>query len=292
MAHRPALSDRGAFWPCGTPPARRASARACTPRVMIRAAALAFGLLAAAPLAAQCRQALALGLDVSGSVDAREYRLQLDGLALALLRPDVRAALLDLPDAPLRILVYEWSGPGDERLLLPWTEITGPAALEALAETLRQTRRVPSTPGTALGGAMALGAAYLAQQPGCWQHTLDISGDGKSNLGPRPREVREVLEARAPPALTLNALVIGALRPPAGAIGLDAIGDLSDYFTQEVIFGPGAFVITAQGFDDYANAMATKLLRETDGLQVSQLPASKYSGSDRSNTAPSVSAIR
>ena len=63
--------------------------------------------LLAAPADAACRQALALGLDVSSSVDDTEYRLQLDGLAAALLKPEVRAAFLALPDAPVRLYVFE-----------------------------------------------------------------------------------------------------------------------------------------------------------------------------------------
>ena len=69
-----------------------------------------FGSRAAAAQAAACRQALALGLDVSGSVDEAEYQLQLQGLAAALVSDDVRASLMRLPDAPVRILVFEWSG--------------------------------------------------------------------------------------------------------------------------------------------------------------------------------------
>ena len=49
--------------------------------------------------AAACRQALAIGLDISGSVDEAEYRLQLDGLASALLNPDVQKAFLAIPGA-------------------------------------------------------------------------------------------------------------------------------------------------------------------------------------------------
>ena len=46
-------------------------------------------------------------MDVSGSVDADEYRLQLNGLANALLSPDVAEVLFLLPDAPVRLAVYE-----------------------------------------------------------------------------------------------------------------------------------------------------------------------------------------
>ncbi|MCW1950803.1 MAG: DUF1194 domain-containing protein, partial [Octadecabacter sp.] len=68
---------------------------------MIRFLVLTGLLLASSPVLSQttCRQALALGLDVSGSVDVQEYRLQLDGLALALGDPEVTAALLAHPGA-------------------------------------------------------------------------------------------------------------------------------------------------------------------------------------------------
>ena len=61
---------------------------------------------------APCRQALALGLDVSGSVDGGEYRLQLDGLAAALREPAVIAAMLSVPSAPVHLAIFEWSEPG------------------------------------------------------------------------------------------------------------------------------------------------------------------------------------
>jgi hypothetical protein len=95
-------------------------------------------VLLASPLSAQssCRQALALGLDVSGSVDAREYRLQLDGLALALANPEVTAALLGQRGAPIRIAVYEWSDPGDERLIVGWTDIASQSDLFAIQSAL------------------------------------------------------------------------------------------------------------------------------------------------------------
>ena len=58
--------------------------------------------LGAGPADAACRLALALGLDVSGSVDAAEYRLQLDGVAAALTDEDVQAALFAMPGAQKR----------------------------------------------------------------------------------------------------------------------------------------------------------------------------------------------
>ena len=204
---------------------------------MIRAgvAALVGATLWASAGVAECRQALALGLDVSGSVDAREYRLQLDGVAGALDDPAVRAAILSAPEAPVSLLVYEWSGPTDQRVIAPWRSIRDAAALQELIDGLRQVERAAASPGTALGVAVAAGAAYLAQRPACLKHTLDISGDGISNLGPRPRDVKRQLAGRD---LTVNALVVEATEEDS---------TLTGYFTAEVITGPGAFALPAAG---------------------------------------------
>lgn len=222
--------------------------------------------LVTGPASAQdvCRQALALGLDVSGSVDAREYRLQVDGVAAALGSTAVRAALLERVETPVELLVYEWSGPNDQQLLLPWTRITSPQSLDAAIEKLNAIeRRADATPGTALGVAMMRGSQYLAQRSHCWRQTLDISGDGKSNLGPRPRSTKPKL---ATTGITINALVIGADDPAIGDIRQGEIGELSAYFNAEVILGADAFVEVALGFEGYAEAMERKLLRELDGL--------------------------
>ena len=171
----------------------------------------------------------------------------------------MRAAILSAPEAPVSLLVYEWSGPTDQRVIAPWRSITGAAALQDLIDGLRQVERAAASPGTALGVAMAAGAAYLAQRPACLKHTLDISGDGISNLGPRPRDVKRQLAGRN---LTVNALVVEAAEEGS---------TLTGYFMAEVITGPSAFALPAAGFDAYQSAMTTKLLRELAVLSLAQL---------------------
>ncbi|MEP1768621.1 MAG: DUF1194 domain-containing protein [Sulfitobacter sp.] len=208
-----------------------------------------------------CRQALALGLDVSGSVDAREYRLQISGVAQALNSTAVRAALMEHLQTPVELLIYEWSGPQDMQTLVPWTRISGPAPLQAVIDQLHATeRRDEATPGTALGVAMMRGAQHLAQRQACWRKTLDISGDGKNNLGPRPRDIKHQLVQAE---ITINGLVVGAEADAA------ATQELGRYFHTEVILGPEAFVEIATGFEDYATTMEDKLLRELRSLILS-----------------------
>lgn len=227
---------------------------------MIRAVLL-FLLLGAQPAHAACRHALALGLDVSGSVDAVEYRQQLDGLATALNAPAVQAVLFTRPDAPVRITVYEWSGPSHQQVILPWIELSGPDDLARATATLQNHPRLPAPPGTAIGAALLAGEALLQEQPDCWRHTLDLSGDGPSNTGQRPQDIGPL---NAPGDTIVNGLVIAGTTLAPSADG----GALSDYFRAYVIRGPGAFVETAARFDDYATAMERKLLRELQSIAI------------------------
>lgn len=220
-------------------------------------------MMAASVAQADCRQALALGLDVSGSVDRREYRVQLDGLAGALQNENVRAALLSMPNAPVTLAVYEWSGPADQHLIVNWTTIRNQNELDSFTARLLATRRKATDPSTAIGSSLIYGAALLSKQPKCWTHTLDLSGDGSSNSGPRPRDVAgETLLNQ----ITVNALVISK---DSGQT-MQA-KELAEYFESEVIRGTGAFTELALGFDDFQNAMVRKLLRELQGLTVSKL---------------------
>ena len=207
---------------------------------------------------AACRQALALGLDVSGSVDTAEYRLQLDGLATALNSDAVQELLFLQPAAPISIAVYEWSGPEDQKLILPWTTLTGPQDLNKTVTTLIAHQRSEAAPTTAIGSALLTGFSLLSQQSHCWKRTLDVSGDGPANTGPRPQDIAN---AAMPDGVIVNGLVIDASN--------DA--ELATYYRSYVIRGPGSFVEVAHNFDDYAVAMERKLLRELQSIATGAL---------------------
>ncbi|MEL7212910.1 MAG: DUF1194 domain-containing protein [Pseudomonadota bacterium] len=235
--------------------------------------AYALGVALALPTAAEavCRQALVLGLDVSGSVDAQEYALQLNGLAAAIASPDVADRLLAMPEAPVRLAAFDWSTSERQRVILPWKEVRTRADIEAIAAQLRVTKRAfnaaatANSTATALGTAMTFGIDMLEQQEDCWKLTLDISGDGKNNTGIAPEDV--FVENR----FTINGLVIGADNPPIGDIRLIEVADLSSYYRTTVLRGPGAFVETALGFRDFERAMTRKLIRELEGLVIGRL---------------------
>ncbi len=231
---------------------------------------LAAALLILAPGGADaaCRQALAIGLDISGSVDEQEYRLQMDGLAGALLDPDVQAAFLAIPGLPVRLSVFEWAGPGSQLPVIPWIVIETAEDLSGVAAQLTAKRQSPREIQTAIGQAMLFGAQSLAGQSDCWRRTLDLSGDGESNIGPRPRDIRQ---SALLADVTINALVIGQDAARYLNFSQSEIKQLTAYFESEVIHGPDAFVEAAIGFEDFQDAMARKLLKELETLAVGQL---------------------
>ena len=227
--------------------------------------AVAIWCCAASPTFAACRQALALGLDVSGSVDATEYDLQRRGLAAALTSDKVSEVLLRQPDAPVVLYVYEWSGPAHQHVIQPWIALD-PETLPRAALRISNSPRMTAPPTTALGSAILFGVGRLLEQPDCWRLTLDISGDGKANTGPRPQDLQQI-----PRHVTINALVIGSDDRANRDERQADIKELSSYFSAYVIRGSDPFVETALGFTDYASAMERKLLRELQSIGLSHL---------------------
>jgi uncharacterized protein DUF1194 len=226
----------------------------------MKSLAVIFFLLAGQANAA-CRQALVFALDVSSSVDAQEYALQMQGLAGALLDPEVQALLLSQPSAPIDISVFEWSGRFDQRLVIDWTSINSAANLASIAAILSTQTRPDTTQPTAIGTALKYAGQMLAQRQDCWRLTVDISGDGKNNDGFKPKIAKQ---APLFDRITVNGLVIGADDVSGDRIMENEIADLSTYFSSVVIHGPDAFIETALGFQDFQAAMKRKLLREAE----------------------------
>ncbi len=239
-------------------------------RIPVTGRALA-ALCALIPGAAEaaCRLALVLALDVSGSVDDVEYTLQLEGIAIALETPKMRDAILAFPDAPVSLAIFEWSASSYQRDILGWTSLAGADDLTAVVTHLRAWRRGAAPESTGLGAALRHAGEKLANGPACWRQVIDVSGDGRNNDWPAPRHIRE----RGPLAgITVNALVVGEERPHPNDRENDHLQDLADYFSARVLQGPDAFVEVAHGFEDYARAMARKLLREISAPPMGALP--------------------
>ena len=223
--------------------------------MMGRAAALAGVALLAQPASA-CRLALVLAMDVSSSVDAAEDALQRQGLAQALMEPEVIAAFF-ASDDPVAVSVFEWSGRYNQAMLADWTLVQSPADLAALSARIAGSIRSHNDFPTAMGHALGHAAGLLQRGPDCLFQTIDIAGDGINNEGFGPAEAYNAFPFAD---VTVNGLVVNAA-DFEGEVGLIS------FFQNEVIRGPGAFIEIATSFDDYDRAMRRKLIREL-GVQV------------------------
>ena len=224
------------------------------------AAALALGLAGPA-VAADCRLALVLALDVSSSVDAVEDQLQRGGMVAALIAPEVEAAFF-AADQPVALAVYEWSGRYNQEILLDWTLIDSRRALVEASESIAASTRSHNDFPTAMGYALGFGANLLERAPDCLKKTIDMAGDGQNNEGFEPAVAyREFPFAE----VTVNGLVVNAA-DFEGEAGLIA------YYQAQVLRGPGAFMVIADGFEDYERAMRLKLERELSPATIGTLP--------------------
>ena len=195
-----------------------------------------------------CDTALALGLDVSSSVDLDEHRLQRQGLAAAFRDSAVVDAILG-GGAGVMVAVYEWSGFYQQEVIVNWTWLGDAETIRAFADRLDgQVRRDDAWP-TSLGRAVEFATRLHGANPRpCGRRIIDISGDGVNNHGAGPDWYAErgVLDG-----YTVNGLAIrGALPDPA------------EYYRDSLIHGPGAFVEVADDYADYPPAILRKLLRE------------------------------
>lgn len=209
---------------------------------MIRAFVL--GLLLASPAPA-CEVALLLAVDVSGSVDREEYRTQMQGLADGLRDSAVSEALVA---GEAMVSVVQWTGSSRQEVTVPWAHITSFEALDAFASQVETAPRRWRNFSTAIGEALDFSLSQFSAAAACKKRIIDISGDGSSNEGLLPREVHPRLRAAE---ITVNALVIEGAEPR-----------MTEYFWENVITGPGAFVFTANSYDEYPARMRQKLLRE------------------------------
>ncbi|MEO1291956.1 MAG: DUF1194 domain-containing protein [Pseudomonadota bacterium] len=195
-----------------------------------------------------CRLALLLALDISNSVDPQEQRLQTRGLASALVSDEVIAAILNGGGA-VSAAAFSWSNARTQINVAPWTLLDSEAAIRQFAARVAATPPDRFGRSTALGKALSYAAWMHSRNPyRCDSKVVDVSGDGVNNDGAPPIYFRKLGRLRD---LTINGLVIRNDRPDPYA-----------YFYEQVIQGPGAFVIDIDDYYDYADAMKRKLIRE------------------------------
>src|SRR5258708_3034781 len=212
--------------------------------------ALAFALMLSPPAFAQSNTvdlALVLAVDASGSVDQTRFELQKQGYAAAFRHPRVIAAIQSGPTQSIAVIMMQWTGPALQVTAVPWTRISDTASANAFADAIARSPRALFGGGTSISGAIDTSMALLFDNPyKAARRVVDISGDGANNRG-RPASLARDEAVRA--GVGINGLPILTLEP-----------DLDRYYEQNVIGGPGAFMIAGEGYGTFADALLKKVL--------------------------------
>ena len=202
---------------------------------------------------------LALAVDVSYSMDPEEQALQREGYIAGITSRDFMQALRSGQHGKVAVTYFEWAGPYDQKIVVPWRLIDGPEAADAFANELARApyRRASRT---SISGALSFakplfdGSGYRG-----FRRVVDVSGDGANNSGTFVTGARDDVLAAG---MTINGLPIMLKRPNAFTMDID---NLDIYYEDCVIGGPGAFVVPIREREQFKEATRTKLVLEIAG---------------------------
>jgi len=197
---------------------------------------------------------LVLAVDASGSVSDREYQLQLAGIARGFRDPAVRKAIRSGPEKAIAVNLLVWAEPQVPKDTTGWFVITGDADAESFARIVEAFPR-RQTGATAIGEGIAAALRSIdANSIKGEREVVDVSGDGRESVA---REFTVLVDQARAMALARGVIVNGL------AIQ-NEVGDLADYYRRNIQAGPESFVMAAKDYEDFAEAMRRKLLREIE----------------------------
>ena len=199
---------------------------------------------------------LTLCVDSSSSVSFDEFFLQTRGLAEAFRSRPVIEAIRAV--GGIAVTVMQFSSANRQRTAIGWTHIADAGAASELANALERSPRYVTSGTTAIGSAIASASAgFVGNGFEGARVAIDVSGDGRSNEGVLTSFARDRAIAAG---ITISGLAI-----------LNEEPFLDRYYLENVIGGPGAFVSSADDYQDFASAILAKLLREIGGLPLAHM---------------------
>jgi hypothetical protein len=203
---------------------------------------------------------LVLAADVSRSVDQEKFKLQREGYAAAIADPRVLEAIGAGRNRRIAVMFLEWSGLGNQRVVIDWTPIDGAKAAQEFGDRLLELPR-SFADRTSISGGIDFAVTQMARAPfTSGRHTIDVSGDGTNNAG---RDVAQARDEALALGIVINGLVILSERPLAwNPEHTNPPGGLANYYRDNVTGGPGSFVLEAKDFNSFGQAIVRKMIAE------------------------------
>jgi len=190
---------------------------------------------------------LALLIDVSGSVDATEYQLQLDGYGNAFRGSSVQSAIASGSIGSIAVETIFWSGDGQQQVMLDWVNIFDATSANLFADAIESILR-PFSGWTAPGSALNFAAGTFDNDYEGTRNVIDVSGDGRQNRGFDTSDARDA--ALAGGIDTINGITIGSET------------GLNQWYVDNIIGGTDAFALHSTDFSTFESAIEQKLHRE------------------------------
>jgi hypothetical protein len=192
---------------------------------------------------------LVLAVDTSGSVNETRFELQKQGYAAAFRNPRVAQAIRSGSTQSIAVTMMQWTGPSLQVQVIPWTLLKDQASVIAFAAAIDAAPRQLYSGGTSISGAIDYSVTLMSASPfRGFKRVIDVSGDGSNNRG---RPVMAARDDAVKAGIVINGLPILSLEPY-----------LDRYYYEQVIGGPGSFMIPAESYETFADAVLRKLILE------------------------------
>jgi hypothetical protein len=221
-----------------------------------------FATVALGPVVAaeQVDLLLVLAADVSRSVDGTKFQLQREGYATAISNPRVLEAIRSGRNGRIAVSFVEWSGIGAQRVVVDWMSVGDAVTAKGFGDRLLEAPR-SFADRTSISGGIEFAMSHLTRAPfESRRRTIDVSGDGTNNAG---RDVTLARDEAVAKGITINGIVILSDNPMAwNPDHTNPPGGLANYYRRNVIGGPGAFVMVAENFKSFGQALIGKLIAE------------------------------
>ncbi len=194
---------------------------------------------------------LQLLVDDSGSVSASEFALQRDGYVAAFRDSGIIDAIENGDIGAIAVQLIYWASSGQQQIAVDWFLITDSVSANAFADLVAATTE-PYSGSTAPGSAINFGVSQFNNDYDGTRQVIDVSGDGAQNNGADTATARDA--ALAAGIDSINGLPI-----------LTDDANLDDWYLANIVGGANGFLVVAENFDDFAQAVITKIGYEISG---------------------------
>jgi hypothetical protein len=203
---------------------------------------------------------LLLAADISHSVDEVKFQLQRSGYAAAFSDSRVIEAIRSGPNGRIAVELVEWSGPLSQKIVIDWMVISDDKTAHLFGDHIVEASRAFAN-STSISAGIDFAMTQLDRAPyETRRRVIDVSGDGDNNSGRDVTAARDEAIARG---ITINGLVILTETPtPWNSNHTNPPGGLANYYRNNVIGGPGAFVTVAENPNSFGDVIVKKLTAE------------------------------